>query len=241
MIPRTISGLYAWYRSDNLLLNGTTVSAAFDKSGNRRHAVQSTVASQPNYYSSGGSNNLPYWQGLSSTSAGKYLQAGATGDFDFLHNGTDWTIAYVITAPTNTGRLIFGTQAASSTDLGFQVWEAASPGVTFYMGNSSAAILAKTQASGFASGSWHKTVLVYDNASTPNLSGSIDDGTTRFTANKIGSNSATTSGRKLGIGSAGTGFFATDAKFHELIFYNRKLTAVEIQRLEYYFRTLYNL
>lgn len=240
--PSDISNMFAWYKYDNLLLNGSTnVSAALDKSGNGRNAVQASAGNQPYYYSSGGSNNLPYWQGTSAVSSGRYLLAGANGDFDFLHNGTDWTLVYVITGPTNNGCLVMGTQAGFSVDYGFQVWEIASPGVAFFMGNGTTAIISKTQSTGFASGTWHKTVLAYDNATTPNLSGSIDGGTTRFTANKTGSNSATTSGRKFGVGAGGSGQFSTDAKFHEVILYNKKLNSTEIGQIETYLSGVYGL
>lgn len=47
---RLTSNIYAWYRSDlGITLNGTTVSAWADQSGNGRNLTQSTANKQPTY------------------------------------------------------------------------------------------------------------------------------------------------------------------------------------------------
>lgn len=50
--PRSISGLALWFDADDattITLNGLTVSEWRDKSGNNRHATQSTATRQPTY------------------------------------------------------------------------------------------------------------------------------------------------------------------------------------------------
>lgn len=236
--PSDISNLYAWYKYDNLTLNGAYVSAALDKSGNGRHAVQATAASQPLYYSSGGSNNKAYWNGVANT---RYLLGGANNDFNFLHNGSDWTVVIVSKPSTNSSRVWFGTTAGSSNDAGFGIFEYTNPGAYFIMGNGTLGVINKAQATGYASGSWHSLAMTYTTGSTPNLSYSFDNGSVTGTANNANSNSASNSGRKLGIGSAGNGGFITDTAFHEVILYNKKLSAGELAQIQTYLNTEYGL
>jgi hypothetical protein len=52
--PLQLSGLSAWYRADKgVTLNGATVSAWGDQSGNGRHFSQGTAASQPTFAATG--------------------------------------------------------------------------------------------------------------------------------------------------------------------------------------------
>ena len=45
--PRAFGTMAVWRRGDDMTLNGATVSAWNDKSGNARHLVQATAANQP--------------------------------------------------------------------------------------------------------------------------------------------------------------------------------------------------
>lgn len=60
-LPTSLSSLAAWYRGDmGVTLNGGTVSAWADQSGNGRHLTQGTAAQQPTYVAASASyNNLP--------------------------------------------------------------------------------------------------------------------------------------------------------------------------------------
>lgn len=52
--PLALSNLAAWYRADRgITLNGSTVSAWADQSGNGRHLSQGTAANQPTFTASG--------------------------------------------------------------------------------------------------------------------------------------------------------------------------------------------
>lgn len=241
-IPKEIPNLKFWVRSDNVLLTGTSpnqnISAAFDQSGNKLHAVQATAASQPLYYPSGGPNNKPYWNGVTNA---RFMLAGANNDFNFLHNGSDWTIFMIAKPSTYSSRVLFGTTAGSSNDAGFGIFEYTNPGAYFIMGNGTLGVINKAQATGYASGSWHSLAMTYTTGSTPNLNYSFDNGSVIGTANNANSNSASNSGRKLGIGSAGNGGFITDTAWCEIIIYNRKLNTAELARIHKYLKYRYNI
>jgi hypothetical protein len=236
--PKGIPGLRLWLRSDDLIQSAGTVSQVNDRSGNGEHAVQTSPGNQPYYFASGGFGNFPYWEGFSAPSSGRYLLAGANGDFDFMHNGTDWTLIYIASAPTYNSCLIMGTQQASSINAGFSVWEYTSPGVQLYMGNDVTTVISKTQTTGFNSGSWNTAILKYTDSATPALSGVLNT-TIETTANKAATPTTSSSGRKFGVGSAGTGQFSSNTKFAEVIVYNRTLGSKEIASIENYFMNRY--
>lgn len=248
-IPRGIPGLYAWYRYDNVELESGNVKRLFDRSGNNIHAVQTAPTLQPFYYVSGGQNNKPYWESTTAVSSGRCLLAGVTGSgttsgsFDFLHNGSDWTIVYVMGVPTTgPSNAIMGTQYANSNDIGFQIWHAGSNAQFYYMGGAGATVLLnKYQNPGFPEGVFIKCVLTWENAATPAFSGSVNGGTTTFTGNKAYPNEPNSSRRRFGIGCNGSGQYSTNSKFHEILIYNRKMTTDEISRINYYLKTIYNL
>lgn len=59
--PLDITGLTAWWRADlGITLNGGTVSAWADQSGNGNHLIQGTGSAQPTYNASGGANNQAF-------------------------------------------------------------------------------------------------------------------------------------------------------------------------------------
>jgi hypothetical protein len=236
--PKGIPGLKLWLRSDDAIYSNGTVSQINDKSGNGKHAVQNNPSRRPYYFLSGGIGNFPYWQGVSHSSSGRCLLAGQNGDFDFLHNGSDWTLIYIASAPTNNSSLIFGTQFAYSSDVGFSAWEYANPGITFYMGNGTSTVISKNQLIGFNSGSWNTAILTYKNSQTPALEGKLNSSIVT-TANKLASTTTVSSGRKFGIGSSGTGNFSSTTKFTEIMIYDRALEQKEIEIIENYIMNRY--
>lgn len=238
--PSDISGLFAWYKSTAVTSSFGTVSQVQDLTGNGRHAVQATSGSQPLYYSSGGPNNAPYWAGVTNT---RYLLAGAANDFNILHNGTNWTIIFIARGSNQGARVIFGTQNASSTDIGFGLFEGASGnnGYAGAIGNGSTAVLTFNQPSaGWTTSSFHKSIITYDNSLTIGaMSSSIDSSTVYGT--KTGTPTASNSGRKLGIGSAGSGAFITDTAWCEIMIWNKKLNSTELAQINSYILDTYGL
>jgi hypothetical protein len=237
--PSSIPNLYMWLRSDDVIQNSGTVSQVNDKSGNGRHAVQPTNTSRPFYFPNGGLNDLPYWQGTSANVNGRYLLAGNTNDFDFLHNGGDWTIIYVSSTPVNNGKTILGTQHGSQFDAGFSIYEAASPGVTYYMGNGVSTVLTMFQTSGFTPNQWQKTIIRYKDSVAPHLKATSETDSFVFNTSKFNSNSLTPSGMKFGVGCAGDGTLSSDAKFQEIIVYNRALSDPEVSQIQLYLLNRY--
>lgn len=240
IVPSDISGLYAWYKSTAVTSSFGTVSQVQDLTGNGRHAVQATSGSQPLYYSSGGPNNAPYWAGVVNT---RYLLAGANNDFNLIHNGTNFTIIFIARGSNQGSRVIFGTQNASGGDIGFGLFEGASGnnGYALQLGNGSGTVVSFSHNSaGWTTGSFHKSIITYDNALTTGaMSSSIDSNTA--TGNKTGTPTASNSGRKLGIGSAGTGAFATDTAWVEIMIWNKKLNSTELAQINSYILDTYGL
>ena len=73
--PKSISGLAAWYDASvasSITLNGSTVSQWADLSGNDRHQVQATAASQPTYNATGLNG-----KGTLTTTGTQWMQASA--------------------------------------------------------------------------------------------------------------------------------------------------------------------
>jgi hypothetical protein len=72
--PASLSGLVAWYRSDDVTLSGSNVATWPDKSGNGY--TQSPTGTAPTYVASGGAGGRPY---LSWTSAAALISTALTG------------------------------------------------------------------------------------------------------------------------------------------------------------------
>ena len=238
--PAKINGLFAWYKYDSIITANGTVSQVNDKTGNGRHAVQATSGSQPLYFSSGGPNNQPYWAGVVNT---RYLLAGANNDFNLLHNGSNWTIIFIARGSNQGARVVFGTQNSNGTDLGFGLYEGGSGnnGYSAAIGNNTNIVATFSHnAAGWTTGSFHKSIITYDNSLTTGaFTSSINSST--VTGNRSYTTSASNSGRKLGIGSAGSGAFITDTAWVEIMIWNKKLNSTELTQMNSYILESYGL
>lgn len=116
--PRRIPGLQAWYDaadSDSVTLDSGRVSQWSDKSGNSRHATNTTSGStQPSYTTAGrnGLNVLTF-----AAASVQRLTVSGTGTFNFLHNGVAdaWWIAvskYATSSNPNAIYSLFGNISA---------------------------------------------------------------------------------------------------------------------------------
>lgn len=241
--PKILSGLYAWYRSDSLILSGAsptqTVSAALDKSGNGRDAVQATSANQPNYSASGGANNKPYWSNTTGgLPAGKHLLAGVASDWTFLHNGSGFTIFVVQKNTVTNNYYILGTQNGSGANRGFGLARLSDTSARFAIGDGST----QQVVSDFTmpQTTWSKLAISGSTGGDPDYSIRVN-GSNTSTANEAGALSATVSPYPLGIGVGGGVYYSTDASFHEIIIYNRELVNAEVILIENYLKLQYNL
>jgi len=98
--PLDILGCACWLRSDkNVTLSSNKVSAWGDLSGNGRSVTQQTVSSQPDYVSSGGANNLPYFNLTQSGDVGKEMH-WVTNAWSALTAGEIFWIGQRLTDPT---------------------------------------------------------------------------------------------------------------------------------------------
>ena len=117
---RAIPGLAAWYDaadSSSVVLDGGRVSTWRDKSGNLRHATNTTSGSTQPSYTARGRNGLNVLS-FAAASAQRLSVPSSTATFKFLHDGTPcwWIIAssygnsnnpatfYVVFATNNGGR-----------------------------------------------------------------------------------------------------------------------------------------
>ena len=94
--PREIPGLQAWYDaadSASITLDAGRVSQWSDKSGNARHATNTTSGSTQPSYTTAGRNGLNVLT-FAAASVQRLTVAG-TSTFNFLHNGTESYIAAV--------------------------------------------------------------------------------------------------------------------------------------------------
>lgn len=236
--PKVIPGLYLWLRSDDLIQSSGTVSAALDRSGNGRHAVQPTSASQPFYSATGGANNKPYWTNAAGISGGRYLLAGVASDWTFLHNGTGHTIFIVQKNTATDAYYILGTQNGSGANRGLGLVRLSNTQTRYAIGDGSSEIFVIDFT--MPNNSWSKICVYGDTGTNPDYYARVN-GSATLDGNESGTPSATVSPYPLGIGVGGAGGYSTDASFHEIIIYNRKLTDMEITQIEAYLNYVYGL
>lgn len=95
--PREIPGLQAWYDaadSASITLDAGRVSQWSDKSGNARHATNTTSGSTQPSYTAAGRNGLNVLT-FAAASVQRLTVASSTAAFNYLHNGTESYIAAV--------------------------------------------------------------------------------------------------------------------------------------------------
>jgi len=118
--PRRITGLAAWYDAadaSSIVLDGGRVSAWRDKSGNLRHATNSTSGSTQPSYTTAGRNGLNV-ASFSAASSQRLQVPSSTSAFKFLHDGTPswWILAgsYGASANPNATYMNFATNSGGS-------------------------------------------------------------------------------------------------------------------------------
>lgn len=243
-VPSDISNLYAWYKFDSLLLvsSSTRVSAALDKSGNGRDAIQPTGSYQPYYSSSGGLQNKPYFSTTESFSLGVGLYAGNVSDWDFLHKGDSTVIVVAKTSGTGWCWLL-STHLYAVSDLGFSLSSTSAPGNVFScnVGNGSG-IVAGFSLNSFVidPSKYHKYVIQFQNKTNYEDAFSLKVDNKKLSVPAIRSISNSSSG-KLGIGFGGDGYYSANSQIHEIIIFNRKLSGDEINKVEMYLNKEYGI
>lgn len=123
--PRRIPGLQAWYDaadSASVTLDSGRVSQWSDKSGNARHATNTTSGSTQPSYSIAARNGLNVLT-FAAASVQRLTVPSSTAAFNYLHNGTE---SYVVAASVygtssnpNTFYSLFGNNAHAAANIGF--------------------------------------------------------------------------------------------------------------------------
>lgn len=246
-LPSDISNLYAWYKYDSLLLvsSSTRVSAAFDKSGNGRDAVQPTGSYQPYYSGSGGLQNKPYFRLTSSLTYGTGLFAGTKGEWDFLHNGSPYTVVLIAKTGGNNWGWMIGTQPSSVANNGFAISSTITPGnqLSITMGNGSA----NTARIGYDGlvidpNLYHKYIVYFSSQSSilnDSLFAKIDNKT--YSTAQIRPLNTASNNQYFGIGFGSDGRYPTNTNIHEVIIFNKRLNGDEINKVEMYLNKEYGL
>ena len=123
--PRRIPGLQAWYDaadSASITLDSGRVSQWSDKSGNARHATNTTSGSTQPSYSTAARNGLNVLR-FASASVQRLAVPSSTATFKFLHDGTQSFFIAVSTyggsSDPGTLNTLFGTMAPSTANTGF--------------------------------------------------------------------------------------------------------------------------
>ena len=122
--PRRIPGLAAWYDaadSASVTLDAGRVSQWSDKSGNARHATNTTSGSTQPSYTTAGRNGLNVLT-FAAASVQRLSVPSSTATFKFLHDGTPcWWIAvntYGASSNPNAIYVLFATNSAASSQVG---------------------------------------------------------------------------------------------------------------------------
>jgi hypothetical protein len=122
--PNRLANLALWLDagdSGTVILNGSDVSEWRDKSGNDRHASQTTAARQPEYISSAqnGLGALRF-----DAASEHFMTAGTTSTWNFLHNGSNAAV-FILARCRSTGNnpdaihTYLSTGGAGSSNIGF--------------------------------------------------------------------------------------------------------------------------
>ena len=234
--PKVIPGLYLWLRSDDLIQSSGTVSAALDRSGNGRHAVQPTSASQPFYSATGGANNYPYWTGTDAVSGGRYLLAGETTDWTFLHDGSGFTIFLVFKTASTQQNYFFGTQTGAGLSKGLSVVRLNNTSARFAIGTGFSQNISVDYSQTLTS--WSKLTIFGETGSDPDYYIRVNK-TDVANTNEFNPLTSTPSIQKLGIGAGGGGAYSISCDLHEVIVYNKVLTTGEVANVENYLTNRY--
>jgi hypothetical protein len=242
--PSNIANLYAWFKasSTDVTITSDKISQWNDKSGNGRHATQSTAAYRPTFSATGGLKNKPYIATTESFALGTGLYSGNNSDWDFLHKGDSTVIVVAKTSGTGWCWLL-STHLYTVSDLGFSLSSTSAPGNVFScnVGNGSGIV------AGFALNSfvidpskYHKYIIQFQNKTNYEDAFSLKVDNKKLSVPAIRDISNSSSG-KLGIGFGGDGYYSANSQIHEIIIFNRKLTGDELRQLEAYLQYEYGI
>jgi hypothetical protein len=122
--PRRIPGLESWWDAADaasVTLDSGRVSQLSDKSGNGRHAANTTSGSTQPSYVTGARNGLNVAR-FAAASVQRLTVASSTATYNFLHNGTDSYFAavsvYGTSSDPNLALGLWGNNAVATANIG---------------------------------------------------------------------------------------------------------------------------
>lgn len=223
--PSDISGLKLWLRSDlGITLNGSTVSAWADQSGNSNHVSQATAANQPTYVT----NQLNGQPILDFDGTNDVL----TGTFGAALTGVkNWTLIAVMKADVVTGVRIPVSLGGNAAGYEFTI-NAASSAKREITCKGAAVVT-----DGNATTSYEVWTGTRDNGGTPNLVLRINGTSQTLSAPTTG---VSTLAASAAIGANYTaGFF--DGKIAEILVYNQDISGASLNQVHSYLGTRYGI
>lgn len=239
--PKSLAPV-AWYRADlGITLNGTTVSAWADQSGNGYNLAQATAANQPTYEAAG-FNSQPSvkFDGTNDVLVSGNVDLSAT-------NKVSAFIVWQFTVAAGTYGYLFGTDTSYSTvffSLGAGSVSAPTVGNVFLVdtkGNVGIAQCANVTTSAYDQNK-HYGVASCDRSLTTNEAGLYLDGTQITNAAANNANNTNNFGnRPLAIGSAWAGTLPANGRIAEYALFNKILTSDQLTDLKNYAKARYSL
>ncbi len=233
-VPLSIAGLVAWYRGDlGITLNGTTVSAWADQSGNGNHLTQGVALSQPLYEAAGfGGKPSVLFDGSNDTlvGTGASLLGVQGNDLPFT-----MVAAYAHLTKDGSFRSHWGWDANGVTQDQMILVDSGGIGSTFWQRHDDVTQL--------------QTAFLTnaDNTPAPHVVSTVFAGTTisgwqdgALKANGLGLNTASVDVTQFRLSVGGGGAFSND-RWGELVIYNRALTTDERRQLEVYMGARYGI
>lgn len=225
-LPTSLASLAAWYRGDlGITLNGGTVSAWADQSGNGRHLTQGTAANQPTY---GTASGMRGHAALAFDGTNDILSSAA---FDMPRALSLFVVCGALTA------------------RGMLVEHGSGDGFYCYAdGNAAAAVFGATGLGYHRSfqnpvSTWtpanSHSAIIYDESAAPVLRSS--DALITPTSTDGVAQAAQTRNKALNVGARAGGSLRHNGQILEIILYSRALTAGEIAAVELYLSNRYGV
>lgn len=245
--PRRVPGLQAWYDaadSASITLNSGRVSQWSDKSGNARHATNTTSGSTQPSYTAAGRNGLNVLS-FAAASVQRLSVPSSTATFKFLHDGTPcWWVAvtsYGASSNPNTAYVTFATNSGSSQSGVYYIFEDRSAiggndGGVFGVANGSGIVADAYSVTGYT-GSTNNIItpqtatiqeMLVDvaNATAANRAILRINGGSGITFNTyLATPSSAASQTNFTIGALNNGALPLQGELYELMFFNQHPTA----------------
>lgn len=249
--PDSISGLCAWYRSDDVVLSGSTVVQWNDRSGNAYHATSPTETQRPTYVFV--DNPLGSQPCLVGDGVNDVMVTPSIIQINDVAAITTFCVQYKTTATVGRLKIIWNlVETSGSTNLSLDAnyfYNTDNPtGLSFNFGShplpglSSVAKIdvIPTITTPFVSTTvWDRSGTTQATRFIPYINGTVNTVTSvadfDYTKKSFSSTPLHIFGR------ASNAVFACPARFAEMIIYNRVLTTAERQSVERYLGSRYGI